>query len=204
MGHPLHCKVGKALEAFQGGFEVVRDPACCGETNIPLFLGRRKARETEVCNVDALIIQDDRARVVIEIEESSILPTQVCGKLLTCALAKYYIHETRDNQPIPLEDVLFIQVLDDGDLPDLSKKQRQMALIKDRILAMGLLASKTPITDYKLFWASGLDDNCTSLIAAIRAHWPGGAGVLVKVLPSVTPREPQAIRHARSCSTVRM
>ena len=168
MAHPLHARIGTALGSLVPGYEVILDPACGGSENIPLFLTRKKSNDTEVCNVDALILLGGRARVAIEIEESSILPTQICGKLLTTALAKYYIHRNAQDRPIPLQDVLFIQVLDDARLPHGSKKRGQVEFLRDAILSMGLLATATQIMSYRVFWGSDLGLDCVPLLDAIR------------------------------------
>jgi hypothetical protein len=101
MSHLLHTQIGKLIEeALKDikGLKIVKDPACCreGETalqQIPLFCKNLKNRKTRYCCVDLLILQDNKIRVIVEIEESDIKPTQVCGKFLTSALSTYYIHD---------------------------------------------------------------------------------------------------------------
>jgi hypothetical protein len=62
-----------------------------------------------------LILRDGKIKVIIEIEESNVKPTQVCGKFLTsalsnCGLIKEYNHLEMDNS------VLFLQILDTSKL----------------------------------------------------------------------------------------
>jgi hypothetical protein len=60
-----------------------------------------------------LVLKEGKIKMIVEIEESNVKPTQVCGKFLTSALSKYYIHETQNNQPIEMDEkVTFIQILD--------------------------------------------------------------------------------------------
>lgn len=57
MGHPLHLAVADEIEShLNGRAELVRDPACGGSQQLPLFIGQRKARDTRMCCVDLLII----------------------------------------------------------------------------------------------------------------------------------------------------
>ena len=105
MHHPLHKITGEVVnpDAFSG-FVVLKDPACGGEQNIPLFSSIDKSRKTKCCNVDLLILKFERIKVIIEIEETDIKPAQICGKFLTSAVANYYIHESQNNKPIPMDD----------------------------------------------------------------------------------------------------
>ena len=91
----MHVSIGDLIENSLGErAQLVRDQACGGNQQIPLFCSNEKSNKTEYCNVDLLVIQDGKIRVIIEIEESDVKPTQICGKFLTSALARYYIHET--------------------------------------------------------------------------------------------------------------
>jgi len=113
MEHPLHKTIGEciAIDKFPG-CKIIRDPACGGHHNVPLFCSKNKSNKTEYCDVDLLILKDDKIRVIIEIEETAARPTQVCGKFLTSALSSYFIHESENNAPIGMSDtVTFIQIL---------------------------------------------------------------------------------------------
>jgi hypothetical protein len=96
---------------------LIRDKACGGNQWIPLFLSDAKSRKTELCNVDLLVLKDNKIRLIVEIEESNVKPTQVCGKFLCSALSRYYIHEAEGNIPVEMgANVAFIQVVDTCDL----------------------------------------------------------------------------------------
>lgn len=167
MSHPLHRKIGNYLKHFENDYTVILDPACGGKSNIPFFINKNKGNDTEICNVDALLIQDEKVKVVVEIEEASILPTQICGKLLTTSLAKYCFHSSLKNSPILIEDILFLQVLDDSKLPEKSKKKIQVEKIREKILANRFLATKTPISTYKILWRSVIENDGHQLIDII-------------------------------------
>ena len=98
MKHPLHKAIG---DMFTGGllpgYEILKDPACGGEQNIPLFCSEEKSNQTKYCDVDLLIVKSNKIKVIIEIEQANIKPTQICGKFLTSALSSFYIHEDEDN-----------------------------------------------------------------------------------------------------------
>ena len=114
MNHPFHELIGRSInnDVFPD-CKIIRDPACGGDQHIPLFCSEERSRETEYCNVDLLIVDNNKIKVIIEIEEANIKPTQICGKLLTSALAKYFIHESENNEHIGMaKSVLFIQILD--------------------------------------------------------------------------------------------
>ncbi len=122
--NPLHLRIGKALSEYLGLREnvtLLRDAACGGNQHIPLFCNDRKSRETEYCNVDMMILKGSRIKVIIEIEESNVKPTQVCGKFLTSALSKHYLHPSGKAEMD--KSVTFIQILDTSAL--VQGKQRR-------------------------------------------------------------------------------
>ena len=57
---------------------------------MPLFFQGPKSRETTFCNADMILLKNGRVKVIFEIEETNIKPTQVFGKFLTSALSKFY------------------------------------------------------------------------------------------------------------------
>lgn len=116
MNHQLHEAIGKIIdESVLPGCRILKDPACGGKHNIPLFSSSNKTRETEYCDVDIMIIKFNKIRVIIEIEETDVKPTQICGKFLASALCSYYI--PRDDKAVGMDDaVLFIQILDTSKL----------------------------------------------------------------------------------------
>lgn len=152
MAHPLHEIIGHNLtNANFPSCEVLKDPACGGRQNLPLFGLLPKSNETEYCNVDALIVKNKQIRVIIEIEESDVKPTQICGKFLTSALSSYFIHETYNNVPIAIMDALFIQILDATGLKRATSKIEQWRNLENSIKSL-LQLRKFSIIEYKLFW----------------------------------------------------
>lgn len=112
--HKLHKEIGENLKLlnFEKNSKLILDQACGGIQHIPLFINKNKSNKTEICNVDALILKDQKIKVIIEIEEANIKPTQILGKFMTSALSKYYIHNNELRNIEMDENVLFIQVLD--------------------------------------------------------------------------------------------
>lgn len=102
--HPLHKKIAEKIESVIVPRSLIRDEACGGKQRVPLFYDTKKSRETEYCNVDLLVLKENKIKVIIEIEESNVKPTQVCGKFLTSALSRYYIHDNEMNKPIGMND----------------------------------------------------------------------------------------------------
>jgi hypothetical protein len=96
---------------------LLRDTACGGKQHIPLFYSAKKSRRTEYCNVDLLLLKNNKIRIIAEIEESNVKPTQICGKFLTSALSRHYIRDSEANKPVEMADsVLFIQIVDTSKL----------------------------------------------------------------------------------------
>jgi hypothetical protein len=159
MNHPLHLAVADAIERhLPPGVELIRDPACGGDQHLPLFIGRRKARDTRMCCVDLLVVSSGLVRVIVEIEESGFLPTKICGKFLQAALADHFIHDRRSEAALPYgPHVLFAQVLDGSRiLKPGTKKDAQAELIAEQV--RGLLPLRG-ISDYQLYFARGEHDH---------------------------------------------
>jgi hypothetical protein len=135
--HPLHKAVGGLLNKIaKPNLEAVLDEACDNgdagkKQHISLFSGS-KARETCLCCVDAMLLKKGKIAVVIEIEESNIKPTQICGKYLTTALSRKY--DGADTEKITdIEKIDFIQILDTSKLEEGTHKIEQFKNIEDRI-----------------------------------------------------------------------
>lgn len=160
MKHSLHKAIGKI---FDDSFlptrcKIFKDHACSGTQILPLFILCKKSFPTEYCNVDLFIIKDDKIKVIFEIEESDVKPTQICGKFLTSALSSYYIGNYKDFKCIRMDDdVLFIQILDTSKLKvDKTKKIEQWKNIEKSIKKIIPLKG-SQIKDYKLFYG-GIHD----------------------------------------------
>ena len=151
----LHKYIGELLtEQFAGSFKVVTDTACGGRQRIPLFCSEERGNESEYCNVDMLIHDGNKILVIVEIEESNVKPTQICGKFFTSAFSKYYIHNSERNKIKMGDNVLFIQIVDTKGLkPKSTSKYKQWRRLEESIKGVQL-----PIKyNYKLF-PTNLDD----------------------------------------------
>ena len=156
MNHPLHEAIGKTLKtiALSKTTQMYCDPACMGEQNIPLFLNDAKSNSTECCNVDILFVKDGKAKVIIEIEEANIKPTQICGKLLTSAIARQHSHNNSGKVPFD-DETVFIQVVDISRLQLKTNKDEQLNHIEEALKA---LLPFCHITEYNLIQINGHSD----------------------------------------------
>jgi len=118
-----------------------------------LFSSEDKSEKTHYCDVDLIILKENRIKVIFEIEESNHRPTQICGKFLTSALSSCYIY--RNERPIYMDDsVLFIQIIDTSKIKDekslnVSKWKNIERSIQNRIPLTG-----SKINRYKLFYGN--------------------------------------------------
>lgn len=162
MAHPLHEIIGRNLtETKFPSCAILKDPACGGEQHLPLFASSKKSNKTEYCNVDLLMIKNNQIRVIIEIEESDVKPTQICGKFLTSALSSYFIHEIYNNKPIAIVNALFIQILYTTGLKPATSKIQQWKNLERSIQSL-LPLSKSSIIEYKLFWGDSKNFQSTA------------------------------------------
>lgn len=152
----LHRKISSIIQF--NNCRILKSPECGGEHNIPLFCSKEKGNDTEYCNVDLLIIWNNKIKVIIEIEESDIKPTQICGKFLTSALSSYYINELRTDEIGMDDSVLFIQILDTSTLKRETSKFKQMANIEKSIKNI-IPINESKINNYKLFFGGISDFN---------------------------------------------
>lgn len=157
----IHKKVGRLFQEFVSKYPnllLLQDPACEGKQHIPLFCSSVKNKENEFCNVDIMVIKNDKIRLIVEIEDSNVKPTQVCGKFLTSALAKYFIHNSKDNKPIEMdENVTFIQILDTSKLvKEKTKKIKQWKQLETSINNV-LPLKNSRITTYRILTTDELE-----------------------------------------------
>ncbi|MDP2841810.1 MAG: hypothetical protein Q8O17_06030, partial [Candidatus Methanoperedens sp.] len=112
--NPLHKKIGNIIQVDKyPNCRVVKSSECGGTQYIPLFCSTLKGNDTEYCNVDLLILKNNKIKVIVEIEESNTTPTQICGKVLVSSLSSNHIHKYVTDETISMDDsVLFIQILD--------------------------------------------------------------------------------------------
>jgi len=155
--HELHVSIGDLIEERlreREDFKLIRDMECIREggvrQKIPLFCSEEKSNKTKYCNVDLLIIQDGKVRIIVEIEESNVKPTQICGKFLTSALTRYYIHETEKDLIGMHDSVTFIQIVGTSRLKRLSVKPEQWKNLEASIRNI-LPLKDSNIREYRLF-----------------------------------------------------
>ena len=103
-----------------------------------------------------LILKNDKIKVIVEIEEANIKPTQICGKFLASALSLYFIHRRKKDKPIGMDDsVFFIQIVDTSKLKkDMTSKIQQFKYIEESIQKI-LPIKNSRIDKYKLFAFDG-------------------------------------------------
>lgn len=157
--HPLHVAIGKIFKkALPEGYKLIKDEASGGSQRIPLFTSTEKSRETWYCDVDLLVLKDEKIRIIVEIEESNLGPTQVCGKFLTSALSRFYIHKSYDDKRIEMDDsITFIQIMDTKKLNvQGTKKFKQWENIEGSIKAI-LSKTNNKLKEYALFYGSVSD-----------------------------------------------
>ncbi|MBC8549142.1 MAG: hypothetical protein H8D23_05775 [Candidatus Brocadiales bacterium] len=172
--HTLHEYIGNLIDKEISDLpevEVIKDPACGGNQNIPLFCSKVKSNRTEYCNVDLLILKDKKVKVIVEIEEANIKPTQICGKFLTSALSSFFIHESGNNEPIGMDDsVLFVQFLDTSKLKiDKTSKIEQWANISKSIQDI-IPVKNSKINSYKLFSGDVSTLDNSSFVSSINEY----------------------------------
>lgn len=153
--HSLHVAVGDLFMSILSSSDcrVIRDEASGGDQRIPLFLSERKSRKTEFCNVDLLVLKEGKIRIIVEIEESDVGPTRICGKFLTSALSRFYIHESESNIPIRMHDsVKFVQIANTSGLEeDVTSKFEQWKNLEKAINSV-LPLGDSKIQEYRLFY----------------------------------------------------
>jgi hypothetical protein len=174
-GQPLHKAVALLLQEAvqQSGYTLVLDPACGGRQRIPLFGPGEKCRGSQYCHADALIFDAAGVRVIVEIEESSVIPTQMCGKFLTSAIAEHYTHVGHGTKL--LRETLFVQVLDTAGLKQgRTAKPAQWKRLED---ALGAIAKSdiVRVAKYRVFHGSKADFTratkvSSEFVAAIKNH----------------------------------
>lgn len=170
MPHPLHFVVGSFLSSIvlSKNERLLLAPECGGSNNLPLFMSSQKRNDTEICNVDALIIQNDNVRIIIEIEESGLIPTKICGKFLTSALSTHLIHDILSDQAMCLaEKVCFIQIIDSSRFPQNSSKLKQGNNLE---LSIQNILPINNISEYSLLYFSGAKGFSENQLQSILEH----------------------------------
>ncbi len=143
--HVLHKKVGDTFKTIlenKAGLTVKLDNACGenpgGKKNLPFFLSVNAGNDTEITNVDIIVLKQkekckvETVKLVCEIEESDITPIRTFGKVFTAATS--IMCKLNDETKYDVDKKgIFIQILSNKDLKEKSKKAFQGANIEDAI-----------------------------------------------------------------------
>ena len=165
MPHPLHRRIGEFLR------EIPLPPDCClllapecggDKIALSMFCNARKGSDTRYCNVDGLIVRRSEICFALEIEESGLNPTKICGKFLTTALSTNFIHRVLNNSLTVFNcHLTFVQILDAQKLKERTKKIVQSRELERSI--QGILPIRgASVRDYRLFvfrGVRGFDDD---------------------------------------------
>jgi hypothetical protein len=122
-----------------------------GNVRIPLYFVDESGRSASYCNVDLLIIKDDKIRAIFEVEEGGIDPIRICGTYLMSSFSQFHIHNEEDQgRRIPMDpNATFIQIIN-APTPIVTRidKAGQLEKIKKMITSNPIKNSN--ITDYEL------------------------------------------------------
>lgn len=160
LNHPLHAAIGNFINGINlpEKCQLIRAPECRGNQNLPLFCTRDKINDTVYCNADAILVKSEKIRFILEIEESGINPTKVCGKFLTSALSKYFIHNVFNDKRIPIDkNATFVQIMDSSKLPERTSIIKKGEYLEHSIRDI-LPVKGSKITNYRLFFFKGDED----------------------------------------------
>jgi hypothetical protein len=116
--HPLHIKVAEVIVSIteKHGLKVLLDEACIDRKSskilqhLPFFLSDEAHNDTEVTNVDILVLKGDDVRLICEIEESDISPIRTFGKVFSAASSTFYKLKNGKTKKVG-NDGIFIQIL---------------------------------------------------------------------------------------------
>jgi hypothetical protein len=159
VSHPLHLEIGEFLRGITlpDDCQLILAPECGGSHNLPLFCSHEKSNDTEYCNVDAMVVKDKKVGFLLEIEESGLTPTKICGKFLTSALSTHFIHDVLSNAATPIDnEATFVQVMDTKSLKLRTKKVKQGRSLERSIRDMLPVANRG-ISTYRLFFFRGVE-----------------------------------------------
>ena len=137
--HDLHNEVARCFEEIiktkSTMILVEKDHACGGNKNLPFFLTDEARNDTEITNVDVMIVNTTKktVKLICEIEESDIKPIRTFGKVFVVIASKMCKLKCGEKY-LTDENGIFIQVLSNRGLKkDLSKKPKQGANIEKSI-----------------------------------------------------------------------
>jgi hypothetical protein len=134
----LHRIVATLLVSFfsRTTFRVILAPECTGSHRLPLFATNCKSRVNNYCWVDAVVLENDAVKAVIEIEQSGIpKPATLSGKILPIALSRYLGLPGIGCVPLAAQTA-FVQVVNAERIPQASKKLLQYANLERDIRSL--------------------------------------------------------------------
>jgi hypothetical protein len=160
--HELHIALGNAFKdilELKKDYKVELDEACETDPDkkkhLPFFLSDVAHNDTEITNVDLMVVKDKTVKVICEIEESDITPIRTYGKVFTTATT--LMCQLNDKTRYKLDkNGIFIQVLSSEKLKDYSKKEKQGENIENAINNL-LKSSCSWVKEYHLIYGK-IDD----------------------------------------------
>jgi len=164
MSHLLHKKVADCIDSLitqNSDLLIIKDPACGGSCNIPFFMSKDAHNDTEITNVDFIVVKEGKIRLVCEIEESDITPIRTFGKVFTVVAAE--ICKLKDGTNYVLHPgAIFLQVLSTAKLKPMTKKKDQGDNIKKAINKIIKSTNNSWIEEYELIYGDINDFNLGS------------------------------------------
>jgi hypothetical protein len=164
MSHLLHKKVADCIESLisqNPHLSIIKDPACGGSNNIPFFLSEEAHNDTEITNVDFIVVKAGKIRLVCEIEESDITPIRTFGKVFTVVGAEFC--KLKDGTNYALDPgAIFLQVLSSAKLKPMTKKRDQGDNIKEAVNKIIQSNKNSWIKKYHLIYGDLNDFNLGS------------------------------------------
>lgn len=164
--HQFHKKIGEVISKNFEDFSILKDNVCGGKSLLALCYDSERYK-SEFSEVDMIILKDNKVKVIFEIEESNVTPTQVCGKVLAAALSNYcYPNNKQANsgQKDIHDSVLFVQILNKDKIRSGGNKAHQLAHLEK---AINEVIQFSKIKKYKLYQFD-MNDNFSGMIQGIR------------------------------------
>lgn len=156
--HRLHERIGEEIEKIReeiSDCDVIKSSECGEYHKIPLYCSDKNRKDTHYCDVDLLIIKNNKIKVILEIEESDITPIRIFGKFLASALSSHYIYNSETYEMD--NSIKFIQIVDTSKLNDERSKHKQFENIK--ISIQNIIPKCSKIKYYELFYGKNLESD---------------------------------------------
>ena len=139
--HPLRALIEEVLEKAitalgDKSVELVTVDYPESNVRIPLYYVDEIGRKASYCNVDLLILKDDKIKVILEIDEGDFDPLRTCDNYVASSFSQFHIHKDKeDGKRIDMgENVTFLQIIGTPRLiDDLTENRNQLRQIEDII-----------------------------------------------------------------------